>query len=86
MSLSAAPEDVPLTRELLRAQGASAEFDENECPKIESAVQHRKIAQTLGLFTRRDGYGHQSVSYETRVGRLEWPHKAQKAQGGKTRE
>lgn len=62
MSLSVAPEDVPLTRELLRAQGVFAEFDENGCPKIESSAQHRKIAQALGLFSGRDGYGHQSVS------------------------
>jgi len=62
MSLSVAPEDVPLTQELLRAHGLSAEFDADGCPKIESAVQHRKIAQALGLFSGRDGYGHQSVS------------------------
>lgn len=62
MSLSVAPEDVPLTRELLRSHGVFAEFDENGCPKIESAVQHRKIAQALGLFSGRDGYGHQSLS------------------------
>jgi hypothetical protein len=44
------------------ASREAAEFDEKGCPKIESAVQHRKIAQALGLFSGRDGYGHQSVS------------------------
>ena len=62
MSLSVAPEDVPLTRELLRAHGVSAEFNADGCPKVESAVHHRRIAQALGLFSGRDGYGHQSVS------------------------
>ena len=62
MSLSVAPEDVPLTLELLRAQGVSAEFDTDGCPKIESSRQHREIARALGLFSGRDGYGHQSVS------------------------
>lgn len=62
MSLSVAPEDVPATTELLKSHGVFAEFNEDGCPKIESSTQQRKIAQALGLFTGRDGYGHQTLS------------------------
>lgn len=62
MSLSVATEDIPAAQELLRSHGVFAEFDENGCPKIESGNQHRKIAKAMGLFSGRDGYGHQSVS------------------------
>ena len=62
MNLSVAPEDIPAATELLRSHGVFAEFNEDGCPKIETSNQHRRIAEALGLFSGRDGYGHQSLS------------------------
>lgn len=61
MNLKVARDDVDAAQAMLRSHGViGVEFDERGCPKIESDRQYRRIAQAMGLFNGRDGYGHKT--------------------------
>ena len=53
------PSEVESVNGMLRSQGVFAEFDAEGRPRVDSAKQHRTLAKAMGLYTGRDGFGHQ---------------------------
>ena len=62
LQMACEPEDIQATREMLRrhAKGPAmfTEFERDGSPIITSQKQHDDLAETLGMKSGRDGYGH----------------------------